>query len=241
MIFVSKQSKSHAGTMCTTRGMTSLTTEQKYKQCYEKRAEDAFEETHDKSRYSRVPFYLRYCLPTMQNARILDIGAADGIVIENFKENGLGCDIALQYCLRMASKGIQSICCAAEYLPFKKGASDLIIASAILEHVIDLRKCVKELIGLLKEGDVLLVNVPYMEDLTPYLHCKYEFSHLRSFDEEFLVRSFRDLNVVRVYYHDFSFIFVNIRSPILNRMLGLLYAAIPKRQRYLLLKSKLTR
>jgi hypothetical protein len=56
----------------------------------------------------------------MQNARILDIGAADGIVIENFKENGLGCDIAFQYCVRMASKGIQSVCCAASISLLKK-------------------------------------------------------------------------------------------------------------------------
>jgi ubiquinone/menaquinone biosynthesis C-methylase UbiE len=214
--------------------------ERKYKETYEKRANDAFEEKCDKSRYFRIPFFLRYCLPMMQNVRVLDLGAADGIVIEDLKENGVGCDIAFQYCLRMASKGIQSVCCAAEYLPFKKGAFDLIIASAILEHVIDLRKCVKELIGLFKEGDLLLVNVPYMEDLTPYLHYKYEFSHMRSFDEEFLVSSFGELNVVRVYYHDFSFIFVNIRSSLLNRILGILYAAIPKRLRCFLLKTKWT-
>ncbi|MGD0204347.1 MAG: methyltransferase domain-containing protein [Candidatus Bathyarchaeia archaeon] len=180
---------------------------QKYKETYEKRANDKFEENCDKSRYFRVPFYFRYCLPTSQNVWILDIGAADGIVVERFKENGVGCDIAFQYCLRMNSKGIQSVCCAAEYLPFRKGSFGFIIASAILEHVIDLRECVNELIGLLKEGDLLLINVPYLEDLTPYLQCKYEFSHLRSFDESFLVKLFRDLNVVRIYYHDFNFVF----------------------------------
>lgn len=132
------------------------------------------------------------------------------------------------------SVAMRSVC------PSKKGAFGLVIASAILEHVIDLRECVSESIGSIREGGMLLINVPYLEDLTPYLHCRYEFSHLRSFDEAFLVGLFKDLNVLQVYYHDFNLIFASIRSPLLNRMLGVLYAGIPKRLRCFLLKTKWT-
>jgi SAM-dependent methyltransferase len=220
--------------------MINFKTWLKYKEVYEKRANDDFEEKCDKSRYSRIPFYFRYCLPNMKNVLVLDIGAADGIVVERFKENGIGCDIAFKYCRKMKSKGIQSVCCTAEYLPFRKGAFGLIISSAILEHVIDLRKSVNEIIRLTREGGLVLVNVPYLEDLTQYLYCKYEFSHVRSFDETFLMKLFSDLDVVQVYYHDFSLIVMNIQSLLLNRIFGILYASTPKTLRYILLKTKWT-
>jgi SAM-dependent methyltransferase len=213
----------------------------KYKEVYEKRACDDFEEKYDKSRHSRISFFFRYCLLIVKNVLVLDIGAADGIVIERFKENGIGCDIAFKYCQKMRSKGIQSICCTAEYLPFKEGVFGLVISSAILEHVIGLRNSVDEIIRVTKGGGIILVNVPYLEDLTPYLHCKYEFSHIRSFDEAFLMKLFSKLDAVAIYYHDFNLITINIRSPLLNRMLGILYAFIPEKFRYVFLKNKWTK
>jgi SAM-dependent methyltransferase len=221
----------------------SLPLERKYKECYEKRALDNFEEK-DKSRHSRVAFYFRYCVPLEGNDLILDVGAADGIVIEKFRkfeERGIGCDIARTYCLKMRDKGIQSVCCSAEYLPFRRRIFGIIVVSAVLEHVLSLKKCIDEIVGSVKNGGIVLVNVPYLEDLTPYRYCKYEFSHMRSFDEEVLLKLFRNLSLIRVYYHDFSFIFKPVISPLLNRILGMLYAALPIMFKHFLLETRWTR
>lgn len=91
----------------------------KYKEVYDKRAKDEFEEKYDESRDSRFPFFLRYCLQAETNLRVLDVEAADEEVLERFREGRVGRDIAVHYCSRMAAEGIQNICRDAEFLPFR--------------------------------------------------------------------------------------------------------------------------
>jgi hypothetical protein len=75
----------------------NITQKRKFKDTYDNRANDEFEEKCDVSRNFRIPFYFRYCLPISSNIKVLDIGAADGLVIEKFLECGVGSDIAVQY------------------------------------------------------------------------------------------------------------------------------------------------
>jgi hypothetical protein len=213
---------------------------QRYRISYDKRAKDKQEEYGDISRKSRIPFYRKFCIPAYPNLAILDLGAADGVTLKEFEENGVGCDIAKEYCQRMKKNSLQSVCCAVEYLPFRKGQFSFVVASAILEHVIDLKRCVNEIGCIMNQGNLLLVNVPYKEDLTPYNKCKYEYSHLRSFDEITLIRLLEKFNVENIFYHDFTFAYATVTSPRVNRLLSDIYCAIPKNLRWVLLSRKWT-
>jgi SAM-dependent methyltransferase len=203
----------------------------KYKETYEERAKDAFEERFDASRLSRIPFYFRYCLPpiTKDMAYVLDVGAADGIVIQRYGERGIGCDIAATYCLKMHNAGIQSICCDAESLPFTENCFNLVIVSAILEHVLDPDSVISEVWRVVCKGGYCFINVPYKEDLTPYSHCKYKFSHLRSFDDRSILEMFANkFSKEIIHLHDFSFLTLKIKSPLLNRILEIGYLFFKK-------------
>ena len=195
-----------------------------YKKTYEQRAEDEFEERFDKSRRTRIPFYFRYCLPpSSKGAMVLDIGAGDGVVIQRYA-TGVGCDIAASYCLKMRKKRIQSVCCDAEHLPFRQNIFDLVIDSAILEHVLDPDHVTSETTRVLRKGGYCFINVPYKEDLGPYNSCKYKYSHLRSFDDNSVqVFHRKGLSEKGQFLHDFSLIVWKIKSPLLNRMVGLVY------------------
>ena len=60
---------------------------------------------------------------------------------------------------------------------------DNAITCDVLEHVIDLHRCCKQIVRILKPGGILIVRVPHLENLDAYLSkdLPYEFIHLRSF------------------------------------------------------------
>ncbi len=62
-------------------------------------------------------------------------------------------------------------------LPFRDGVFDEILASHILEHVIDLEAMMLELSRVLRPGGILMARVPYG------LESLYDPFHYRAFDE----------------------------------------------------------
>jgi 2-polyprenyl-3-methyl-5-hydroxy-6-metoxy-1,4-benzoquinol methylase/uncharacterized protein YbaR (Trm112 family) len=76
-------------------------------------------------------------------------------------------------------------------LPFKKDVYDLIIASEIIEHIVEPREFISKLTCLLKSGGKLIVSTPYKEVLhySQCIHCNRmtpKNAHLHSFDEKIL-------------------------------------------------------
>ncbi len=74
-------------------------------------------------------------------------------------------------------------------LPFNKNVFDIIIASEIIEHVVDPAGFVNNLMQVLKPGGELIVTTPYKEKIRYALciHCNNPtplFAHLHSFDEK---------------------------------------------------------
>jgi len=121
-----------------------------------------------------------------QGARILDVGVGLGRLLEPLTEyQRYGVDISLDYLSIAKSRGIKVAFSKIEDLPYSTGFFDAIVVCDVLEHVFDLNHCCKKILSCLRPGGVLIVRVPYREDLEVYLRedLPYEFIHMRSFDE----------------------------------------------------------
>jgi SAM-dependent methyltransferase len=130
-------------------------------------------------------------------SRILDVGVGLGRLLEKFPDlQRFGMDISLGYLRRARAKGIEVCRSLIEDMPYADGFYDLVVCTDVLEHVIDLNLAFENILRVLKPGGILIVRVPYRENLSGYLapEYPYEFVHLRSFDEH----SFR-LFVERIF------------------------------------------
>jgi len=126
---------------------------------------------------------LKYCQP---KARVLDVGVGLGRILaplENLDRYGI--DISIDYLERARSEGIKVAFSRIEDMPFVDQCFDMVLVTDVLEHVFDLNHCTQEILRVLKPGGVLIVRVPYKEDLAPYLSkdLPYKFVHMRNFDE----------------------------------------------------------
>lgn len=120
---------------------------------------------------------------------MLDIGCGTGRLLDDFPQHErFGVDISLAYLGRLRQRGIEAAFARVEDLPYGDAQFDIVTATDVLEHVIDLHAATTEMARVLKPGGLCVVRVPYREDLAPYLadDYPYHFAHLRSFDEHAL-------------------------------------------------------
>lgn len=121
---------------------------------------------------------------------ILDVSGSTGEfleVLEANKNTSHILDISKTY-LKVASKrGFKTHFGNAEKIKLKQ-KFDIVIAFDILEHISNPDKLLSNIKNFLKSNGKLFIATPYKEDLTPYEKIKdiYEFSHLRTFDEDSL-------------------------------------------------------
>ena len=118
--------------------------------------------------------------------RVLDVGVGMGRVLAPLKEfNRYGIDISFDYLNRSRDVGIEVAFSKIEDMPYQDASFDVVLTTDVLEHVLDLNLCTKEILRVLKPGGILIVRVPYKEDLSAYLadNLPYEYIHLRTFDE----------------------------------------------------------
>lgn len=118
-------------------------------------------------------------------SRVLDVGVGLGRVLGPFAEyERHGIDISFEYLTRARTMGFDVAFSRVEDMPYKEGVFDGVVACDVLEHVFDLNTCCRQILRVLRPGGVLIVRVPYREDLTAYLDpaLPYEFVHLRNFD-----------------------------------------------------------
>jgi len=121
-----------------------------------------------------------------KGSRILDVGVGLGRLLEPLTEyERYGVDISLDYLAIAKRRGIEVAMAKIEELPYQPGFFDAIVVCDVLEHVIDLNYCCEKILSCLKPGGVLIVRVPFKEDLEVYTKqdLPYEFIHLRNFDE----------------------------------------------------------
>jgi 2-polyprenyl-3-methyl-5-hydroxy-6-metoxy-1,4-benzoquinol methylase len=118
--------------------------------------------------------------------RILDVGVGLGRLMSHFPQlRRYGMDISFGYLEIARTKGIEVCYARVEDMPYRAGLFDVVVATDMLEHVPDLNLSCTRMLHALKPGGVLIVRVPYREDLSPYLapEYPYKYVHLRNFDE----------------------------------------------------------
>ena len=135
------------------------------------------------------------------DASILDVGVGLGRVlgpIDRLQRYGI--DISYDYLRKAKLNGIEVAFSRIEDMPYKDECFDAIVTCDVLEHVIDLHACTKQILRVLKPGGHLIVRVPYREDLKVYLQegLPYEYIHLRSFDEHSIRLFFQKIHECNV-------------------------------------------
>src|SRR4030095_9320664 len=88
--------------------------------------------------------------------KILDVGVGLGRVMSHFpKLEKYGMDISLEY-LELARKNDINVCYSlVEDMPYKEETFDLVVATDVLEHVLDLNLSLRKMLAVLKPGGVL--------------------------------------------------------------------------------------
>ncbi len=127
---------------------------------------------------------------------ILDVGCGSGWVSSYFtpkKVNVISMDIALKnplQCLQQNNNEYHAgLVADVLQLPIKDNSVDVIIASEIIEHVIDPSLFITKLFAAIKVGGKLIIGTPYNEKLVYNMcvHCNKPTpanGHLHSFNEQ---------------------------------------------------------
>lgn len=126
----------------------------------------------------------------VRGARACEIGIGQGYLCDALLEAGVGhmtaVDIALPYLRQHIGKpGLALYRADAENLPFQE-EFDLLVATDIAEHVLNVGSFLYSVNRALKTGGRFAMRVPYKEGLlgySPHAGCRYPFGHLRSFDK----------------------------------------------------------
>jgi SAM-dependent methyltransferase len=95
-----------------------------------------------------------------------------------------------------------------EFMPFHE-SFDLVVATDILEHVLNLGNALVRISRSLKTGGKFACRVPYKESLgqySVYNKQKYEFAHLRFFDELMLKTQLEEVGLkpIKVYRNGYQ-------------------------------------
>jgi SAM-dependent methyltransferase len=126
---------------------------------------------------------------TRNGDRVLDAGVGLGTLLSRLPAlQRYGVDISRDYLERARETGINVCLARLEDLPYNAEFFDAVTCTDVLEHVLDLNRCIAKLLSVLKPDGLLLIRVPYREDLAQYAGTEYpyEYAHVRSFDEHSL-------------------------------------------------------
>jgi ubiquinone/menaquinone biosynthesis C-methylase UbiE len=128
---------------------------------------------------------------------VLDIGCAEGFTTSHLLKAGfvVGLDVSKNSLLvareKVRQSNVQFVCADATLLPIRTGAFKKIVMLEILEHLPEdaQKKLCEEADRVLNENGVLIVSVPYKEEITytKCIHCGKLtplWGHLHSMDEE---------------------------------------------------------
>ena len=162
----------------------------------------------------RLREYILHELPV--SSSILDVGCGKAWVAKTFQNKGVFV-CSLDATVINTAKALKhypsgdhaAVVADAFHLPFKEGSFEAVIASEIIEHVVDPAAFVRELYRVLSPGGTLIVTTPYKEVLryTLCIHCNQNTpwnAHLHSFDEKTLASFLRDESNAKVSWKTFG-------------------------------------
>lgn len=137
-----------------------------------------------------------------RKGKILDVGVGIGRLLSllptSFDKYGM--DISKYYLTIAKKKGIKVALALIDDIPYKENFFDVIVCTDVLEHVFDLNSSLKKILFCLKKGGLLVIRVPYKENLSGYLEktYPYKYVHIRNFDEHSLQLLFQKVFNLRV-------------------------------------------
>lgn len=100
---------------------------------------------------------------------VLDLGCGEGKLWRIFSSNFIvGLDISMDN-LKYAKRTLKPVRSDAECLPFKGNSFDLLVASDILEHLIEPIKVIKEINRVLRPGGIAIITFPNIAGLQFWL------------------------------------------------------------------------
>lgn len=121
--------------------------------------------------------------------RVLDVGTADGLML-NALDNGksikvsgsIGLDVATESFKRNGEHVFEFVQGDALNLPFKDAIFDVVIATAVLEHVLDVNKTIKELNRVLTKNGLCVTSVPdpYLDKIATRIGYEAGNEHIQS-------------------------------------------------------------
>lgn len=117
----------------------------------------------------RISKVLRYCKDLNKNLCIIDLGCGQGGVSHQLKLMGfgnlVGIEISsklLQYAKEKYSNEFPLVVADGSQVPFKNNSFDVVISVAVIEHVLDQSKYIKEISRIVRpQGYVILVTDCY--------------------------------------------------------------------------------
>jgi len=189
-------------------------TQERYRQNYEKVASNFL--ANNKYQADNVSYrheaLLNFIGREHIGRRILDVGSSHALYLADIQADvKVAIDIAETYLKVIpTSVNVIPILADAEQLPFKRGFFDLIIVADVLEHLLNPEMFVQAVVALATEDTRIIVHIPWEENLEPYLHCGYEFAHLRSFNTFNFSQIWNQFHICRSKYT-----FPDLRYPLL--------------------------
>ena len=152
-------------------------------------------------------------LRPLEGQAVCDIGVGRGMIFNRLLEAKprllVGLDLARAYLERLSTNhpNVRLVRANAENLPFRE-EFDVIVASDVMEHVLNVADFLGSTVDALRPGGRLLVKVPFRENISQYRQtdgCPYPMVHLRTFDRPLLLQTLEDagLGIDSVRYSGF--------------------------------------
>lgn len=147
---------------------------------------------------------------------ILDVGCGRAWVADYFLPQGVKV-FSLDISVTNPAKAVKlhpsenhfAITADSFHLPFDDNSFDCVIASEIIEHVVDPEEFAKELFRVVNKGGKLIITTPYKEKIIYYLciHCNKKtpaHAHIHSFDEKKLEGLYSGEDLEKFGYETFG-------------------------------------
>ncbi|MFC2149769.1 class I SAM-dependent methyltransferase [Candidatus Auribacterota bacterium] len=148
---------------------------------------------------------------TFKNPRlraVLDIGTADGRMLEElageFRINK-AVGLELNYDLVKHAGDILPLVGEACRLPFKHGSFDIIVLSAVIEHIEEPRKLLADCRVLLRDGGIVIITtpVPFFDRISSALGFESKDEHVSNYSKADLAALFEGTGFAGMYYERF--------------------------------------
>ena len=118
---------------------------------------------------------------------ILDVGTADGLMLEylsaSFDATFVGLDVSFELLTTNPNRSFHALQAGALVLPFHEGVFDVVIATAVIEHVQGETRLLSECQRVLRKGGLLILTtpVPFFDHISELIGHTKKGSHLKRY------------------------------------------------------------